>query len=171
MGFPCGLADKEAACNVGNLGLIPGLGRSFGEGKGYPLQYSGLENSMNCIVHEVTKRGWLRDEMVGWHHQLDGHEFEQARGVGDGQGSLACCSPWGHKELDMTEKLNWTEGHEGGALMNVRTVLIKETPQSFPGPLLPYKDTTTNRQAETQKRAFARTWSCSHHNFDNMWFM
>ena len=38
------------------------------------------------------------DEMVGWHHQLNGHEFEQALGVGDGQGSLACCSPWGHKE-------------------------------------------------------------------------
>ena len=41
--------------------------------------------------------------MVGWHHQLDGHEFEQALGVGDGPGGLACCSPWGHKELDMTE--------------------------------------------------------------------
>ena len=43
------------------------------------------------------------DEMVGWHHRLDRHEFEQAPGVGDGQGTLACCSPWGHKELDMTE--------------------------------------------------------------------
>ena len=49
------------------------------------------------------------DEMVGWHHWLDGHEFEQAPGVGDGQGSLAWCSPWGRKELDMTEWLNWTE--------------------------------------------------------------
>ena len=49
------------------------------------------------------------DEMVGWHHRLDGHEFEQAPGVGDGQGSLACCSPWGRKELDMTEILNWTD--------------------------------------------------------------
>ena len=46
---------------------------------------------------------------VGWHHQLNGHEFEQALGVGDGQGSLACCSPWGCKELDTTERLNWTE--------------------------------------------------------------
>ena len=46
------------------------------------------------------------DEMVGWHHQLDGHEFEQFPGVGDGQGGLACCSPWGHKELDTTEQLN-----------------------------------------------------------------
>ena len=49
-----------------------------------------------------------KDEMVGWHYQLDdGDEFEQVPGVGDGQGSLACCSPWGHKELDMTERLNW----------------------------------------------------------------
>ena len=45
--------------------------------------------------------------MVGWHHQLDGHEFEQALGVDDGQGSLACCSPWGRKESDMTERLTW----------------------------------------------------------------
>ena len=46
------------------------------------------------------------NEMIGWHHQLDGHEFEQAVGVGDGQGTLACCSPWVHKEQDMTEQLN-----------------------------------------------------------------
>ena len=47
------------------------------------------------------------DEMVGWHHWLDEHEFEQALGDGDGQGSLVCCSPWGHKESDTTERLNW----------------------------------------------------------------
>ena len=46
------------------------------------------------------------DEMVGWHHQLDGHEFEQALRVGDGQGSLACCNPQGHKELNTTEPLD-----------------------------------------------------------------
>ena len=46
------------------------------------------------------------DEMVGWHHRLDGHEFEQAPGAGDGQGGLVWCSPWGHQELDMTERLN-----------------------------------------------------------------
>ena len=51
----------------------------------------------------------ITDEMVGWHHWLDGHEFEQAPGVGDGQGSLVCCSPRGHKESDMTEWLNWTD--------------------------------------------------------------
>ena len=46
------------------------------------------------------------DEMIGWHHQLNGHEFEQALGDGEGQGGLACCSPWGHKESDTTEQLN-----------------------------------------------------------------
>ena len=54
-GFPCGSAGKECACNVGDLGLIPGLGRPPGEGKGYPLQYPGLENFMDCIVRGVTK--------------------------------------------------------------------------------------------------------------------
>ena len=53
------------------------------------------------------EKGPTEDEMVGWHHRLDGHEFEQALGVGDGQGSLMCCSPWRHIELDMTEWLNW----------------------------------------------------------------
>ena len=46
------------------------------------------------------------NEMVGWHHQFNGHEFEQVTGVGDGQRSLACCSPWDHKESDMNERLN-----------------------------------------------------------------
>ena len=49
------------------------------------------------------------DKMVGWHHQLDGCECEQALGVGDGQRSPLCCSPWGHKESDMTERLNKTK--------------------------------------------------------------
>ena len=62
MDFTSGSAGKESACNAGDLGLIPGLGRSSGEGKGNPLQYSGLENSVGCIV-----------------------------------------SPWGYKELDVTE--------------------------------------------------------------------
>ena len=55
MGFPYGSVCKESACNVGDLGSSPGLGRFPGEGKGYPLQYSGLENSMACIVHAVTE--------------------------------------------------------------------------------------------------------------------
>ena len=53
------------------------------------------------------EKGTTEDEMVGWHHWLDSHEFEQAPGIGDEQGSLVCCSPWGHKELDTTEQLNW----------------------------------------------------------------
>ena len=52
------------------------------------------------------EKGMTEDEMVGWQHQLDGHGFGQAPGVGDGQGSLACCSPWGCKESDTTEGLN-----------------------------------------------------------------
>ena len=55
------------------------------------------------------EKGITVDEMVGWHLWLNGHEFEQASGVGDGWGSLECCRPWGHKESDMTEWLNWTE--------------------------------------------------------------
>ena len=55
------------------------------------------------------KKGTTEDEIVGWHHQFNGHEFEQAPGVGDRQGSLACCSPWGRKQPDTTERLNWTE--------------------------------------------------------------
>ena len=55
LGFPCGSAGEESACNAGDLGLIPRLGRSPGEGNGYPLQYSGVENSMDCILHGVSK--------------------------------------------------------------------------------------------------------------------
>ena len=55
-GFPDSSVGKESACNAGDLGLIPGLGRSPGEGNNYPLQYSGLENSMDCRVHGVAKR-------------------------------------------------------------------------------------------------------------------
>jgi len=54
-GFLCGSAGKESACNAGELGLIPGLGRSPGEGNSYPLQYSGLENAIDCINHGVAK--------------------------------------------------------------------------------------------------------------------
>ena len=62
LGFLCGSAGKESACNEGDMGSIPGLGRSPREGKGYPLQYSGLENSMVCVVYGVTKsRTRLRD--------------------------------------------------------------------------------------------------------------
>ena len=55
------------------------------------------------IEEGKEEKGMTQGKMVGWHHRLDGHEFEQAPGVGDRQGSLACCSPWGRKELDPTE--------------------------------------------------------------------
>ena len=55
------------------------------------------------------EKGMIEDEMVGWHHWLDGHEFEQALGIGDGQETLACWSPWGRKESDMTEELTWQQ--------------------------------------------------------------
>ena len=55
------------------------------------------------------EKGTTEDEMVGWHHQLSGQELEQAPGIGEGQGSLVCCSPWGRKESYTTEQLNWTE--------------------------------------------------------------
>ena len=56
------------------------------------------------------EKGTTEDEMVGWHHRLNGHEFEQAPGDGEGQGSLVCCSPWGHQQSDMTERLNNQKG-------------------------------------------------------------
>ena len=59
-------------------------------------------------------KGPTVDKMVGWHHRLDGHEFEWTPGVGDGQGGLACCDSWGREELDTTERLNWTEIDERG---------------------------------------------------------
>ena len=58
---------------------------------------------------EQEEKGTTVDEMAGWHHRLDEHEFEWTPGVGDGQGGLVCCNSWVHKELDLTEWLNWTE--------------------------------------------------------------
>ena len=91
LGFPCGLADKESACNVGDLGSIPGLGRCPGEAKGYPLQDSGLEIFMDCIVRGVTNNWtWLS------------HLHFTSLGDSEAQGSLACCCPWGCKGSDST---------------------------------------------------------------------
>ena len=59
---------------------------------------------MGMVTGQDVERSFMN--MVGWHHRLNGHEFEEALGVGDGQGSLTCYSPWGHKESDTTEQLN-----------------------------------------------------------------
>ena len=120
--FPGSSADKESACNAEDLDSIPGLGRSPGEGNGYPLQYSGLENSMDCVVHGVTKsqtrlsdfhfthrvfqnmhqimqkeKNVAEDKMIVWHHRFNGHELRQTSRDGEGQGSLACCSPCSYR--------------------------------------------------------------------------
>ena len=78
------------------------------------LQYFGhLMSRVDSLEDTDAWRDWgkdekgtTEDEMAGWHHRLDGHEFEQTPRVGDGQGGLACCDSWGHRELDMTERLN-----------------------------------------------------------------
>ena len=80
------------------------------------FQYSGhLMQRANSLEKNLDagkdwgqkEKGATEDEMVGWHHRLNGHEFEQVLGVGDRQGSLVCCSPWGCKTPDMIEQLNW----------------------------------------------------------------
>ena len=163
------------SCSPSDLGWIPGLGRSPGEGKDYPFQYSGLENSINDspwgrkesdttkwlslwtarsiqpILKEINleysleglmlkrealilwppdvknqligkdldagkdwgqeEKGPTEDEMIGWHHWLNGHEFEQTLEDSEGQGGLACCNSWGCKESQLSDwtELNWTE--------------------------------------------------------------
>ena len=76
------------------------------------LQYFGHLIRRTDSLEKTLMLGTTEYEMVGWHHQLNGHEFEWIPGVGDGQGGLACCSPWAHKESDTTEQVNWTELNE-----------------------------------------------------------
>ena len=88
------------------------IGRTHAEAETPILWPPDVQNWLIGKVPVVGKdwrqeKGMTEDEMVGGHHLLDGHEFEQAPGVGDGQGSLACCSPWDCKELNMTEWLTW----------------------------------------------------------------
>ena len=90
------------------------------------------------------EKGTTDDETAGWHHRLDGHEYEWTLGVGDGQGGLACCNSWGHKESDKTERLNWTERHLGSFLKNA---IVRPSPRNSdltglalrPGHTLPFK--------------------------------
>ena len=91
------------------------FGRTEAEAEALILWPPDAKNWFIGKVSDVGKdwrqeaKGMTEDEMVGWHHWLSGHEFEQALGAGDGQGSLAYCSPWGLKELDTTEQLYWNE--------------------------------------------------------------
>ena len=106
------------------------IGRTDAEG--LKLQYFGhliwSANSRTLILGKTDgrrRRGWQRT-MVGWHHRLNGHEFEQTPGNSEGQGSLACCGSWGHKESDMTS--NWTTTRSA---MSVLTLLVNVTPLRF----------------------------------------
>ena len=123
LGFLCGSAGKESACNVGNLSLIPGLGRSPGEGKGYPLQDSGLENSMDCIVHELAKSlTWLRDFHF---HFLSRQKWHVC---------LTLCDPLKHSLPDpewrtgkqKLIKANLNERKSQNKVIEVRTIGYKE---------------------------------------------
>ena len=85
------------------------IGRTDGEVEA-PILWPPLRGTDSLFAGKDWRqedKGMTEDEMVGWHHQLDDHEFKQAPGVGDGQGNLACCRPWGDNESDMTEQLNW----------------------------------------------------------------
>ena len=96
LGFPCGSAGKESACNLGDLGSIPEFERSPGEGKGYPLQYSGLENSLDCIVHGVTK-SWTQlsdfQSQETWVRSLGGEDLMH-KGMAAHSSIFAWKIPW-----------------------------------------------------------------------------
>ena len=72
-----------------------------------PCMFQCYFKNKNTFIKIANRNCWRVKLMIGWHHRLNGHEFEQTLKVGDGQGSLVCCSPWGRKESDMTERLNW----------------------------------------------------------------
>ena len=98
------------------------------EGLMLKLQYFGhlmlradsLEKTLDAGKDWGQEQRMTEDEIVGWHHQLNGHEFEQAPGDGDGQGSLAWCRPWGCKELDTTEWLNWADSTNRNLCIKVK---------------------------------------------------
>ena len=91
-GFPGGSAGKESDCNVGDLGSIPGLGRSTGDGNCHPLQYSGLENSIDCVVHGVAKSWTQLSDFHSFIHEIETNsQREQTYGCQRGEG-------WGRKD-------------------------------------------------------------------------
>ena len=112
-----GMLPKEVGREPETTSVNSALGGGMGF-RGWPsiLVLSRLNRAGNweiginiyppLYIKQKAEKGTTKDEMVRWHHQLDKHEFEQAPGVGDGQGSLACCSSWGHKESATTERLN-----------------------------------------------------------------
>ena len=104
MGFPGDSVGEESACNARDLGSIPGLGRSPGEGNGYPLQYYGLENSMDHTAHGVA-RSWTRLSDFHWRREWQSPPVFLPGGF-HAQRSLLTYSRWGRRELDRTEQLS-----------------------------------------------------------------
>ena len=118
-----------AACSwaiyVTSLSLSFLIGRSDAEAEA-PILWPPDVKSWLVGKDTDTGKDWgqeekavTEDEMVGWYHRLSGHEFEQAFGVGDEQGSLVCCSPWGRKDSDMTVQLNWAENTH-----NIKSIIL-----------------------------------------------
>ena len=110
------LLDNEEIKPVNFKGNQPWIfiGRTDAEAEA-PILWSTDAKSQLIWKHPDAGKDWRQeekrtteDEMLGWHHRHHGHKFEQAPGVGERQGSLACCSPWSHKELGTTQQLNWT---------------------------------------------------------------
>ena len=114
------------------------IGRTDAEAETPILWPPGVKNWLFAKDPEAGKdcrqeeKRATEDEMVGWHHWLDGHEFEHTPGFGKGQGNLECCSPWGHKESDTTERLNWM-GLTQQIEMGYRTIFICPLPLFWKG--------------------------------------
>ena len=119
------------------------IGRTDAEAEAPILWSPDVKNWLNGKDPDAGKdlrweeKGMTEDETLGWHHWHDGHEFESTLGVGDGQGSLACCSPWGHKESDMSERLNWSE-------LNPSSNLLKTIPSGSLGSESKYLSKNSN---------------------------
>ena len=105
LGFPCGSAGKESTRNAGDLGSIPGLGRYLGEGNGYPLQYSGQENSMDCRVHGVTKSQTQLSDFH-FHFFLSGCLLEQGLMRLDGNRITAFQKTYSWKKMAVNKSIN-----------------------------------------------------------------
>ena len=126
--------DLKAIQPVNSNGNWPWIfiGRTDAEAETLILSPPGAKNWLLGKDPDAGKdwrweeKGMTEDEIIGWHHRLNGHEFEQAPGVADGQGSLACCSPRGHKKSDMTEWLNWTDWHTQTQRLDIYNFKIPE---------------------------------------------
>ena len=109
------------------------------------------------------EKGTTEDEMVGWHHRLDGHEFGQAPGVDDGQRNLACCSPWGCKDSDMTKRLTWTELRAGEINIAKHTLWKRKI-----GDLMKnWKYTYSSTPRQILKRNYVTCGTNAYENFHN----